>query len=241
MKRVKIRLDNIYVGYLTETIIKGLSLEIGEGEFIGVFGHNGAGKTTLLCAINGLASIRKGKVFINNIEFNIFNENSLRRTIGYVPQHFDVDPKLPVLAKEVVLMGSYGKTGLFHFPGEEEEKLLEEITSLLEIEHILKKPFGQLSGGERKRILIARALMKEPEILLLDEVFAWLDLKMTDKVANIIGDIHKKGGITTLIVSHEIETIKKLCERVIWMDEGNIIFDGKKDEFIKELEAKKWN
>jgi len=241
MEKVKIRLDNVSVGYLTETVIKELSLEIGEGEFTGVFGHNGAGKTTLLCAINGLASIRKGKVFINNIEFNIFNENSLRRAIGYVPQYFDIDPKLPVLAKEVVLMGSYGKTGLFHFPGEKEEKLLEEITSLLEIEHILKKPFGQLSGGERKRILIARALMKKPEILLLDESFAWLDLKMTDKVANIIGDIHKKGGITTLIVSHEIETIKKLCERVIWMDEGKIIFDGKKDEFIKELEAKKWN
>ncbi len=238
MKKTKIKLDNVSVGYLTETIIKGLSLEIKEGEFVGIFGHNGAGKTTLLCAINGLANIRKGRVFINDIEFNIFTENLLRRIIGYVPQTLDIDPKLPILAKEVILMARYGKLGLFHFPGEKEKKLLEEICYLLEIDHILKKPFGQLSGGERKRVLIARALIKEPEILLLDEIFAWLDFEMTGKVSKIIEEIHKREGITTLLVSHEIETIKKLCERVIWLEEGKIIYDGKKEEFIKKFETK---
>jgi len=238
MKKTKIKLDNVSVGYLNETIIKGLSLEIKEGEFIGIFGHNGAGKTTLLCAINGLANIIKGKVFINNTEFNIFTQNTLRRIIGYVPQILDIDPKLPILSEEVILMGSYGKLGLFHYPGEKEKKLLKEISSLLEIEHILKKPFGQLSGGERKRILIARALLKEPEILLLDEIFAWLDFKMTNKISKIIEEIHKKEGITILLVSHDVETIKKLCERVIWMEEGKITFDGKKEEFIKKFEIK---
>lgn len=241
MKNIKIRLDNISVGYMSETVIKNLSLEIEEGEFIGIFGPNGAGKTTLLCAINGLSMIKKGRVFIDNHELNIFNENRLRCIIGYVPQHFDIDPKLPILAQEVVFMGCYGKIGLFRFPGKKEKELACKISTLLEIEHLLKKPFGQLSGGERKRVLIARALMKEPEIILLDEVFAWLDVKMIRKVADIIRDIHEKGNLTTFFVSHDVEMIKKLCSRVIWLEEGKIIFDGKKDDFIRLVGTRKWN
>lgn len=237
----KIRLDNVSVGYLAETVIKNLSLEIEEGEFAGIFGPNGAGKTTLLCAINGLSRIKKGRVYIDNTEFNIFNENRFRRIIGYVPQHFDIDPKLPVLAQDVISMGSYGKIGLLKFPDEKEKKLVEDITNSLEIKHILKKPFGQLSGGERKRILIARALMKQPEILLLDEIFAWLDIKMMEKVKTILKDIHKQKYLTTLIVSHDIEIVKSLCSRVIWMENGRIIFDGGKEEFLKKIETKKWN
>lgn len=236
MRNTKIRLDNVSVGYLTETVIKGLTLKIEDGEFVGISGPNGAGKTTLICAINGLARITKGKVYINNTAFNIFNENKFRRIIGYVPQHFNIDPKIPVLAEEVVFMGCYGKTGILKFPGKKERYLLEELSELLEIKHLLKKPFGQLSGGEKKRVLIARALMKEPEIMLLDEIFAWLDVKMGEKVITILRDIHKKRNLTTLMVSHDIETIKILCSRVILMENGKIVFDGKKEEFLK-----KWN
>jgi len=175
------------------------------------------------------------------VEFNIFNENALRRTIGYVPQHFDIDPKLPIIVEEVVLMGTYGKIGILKFPAKKEKELLKEVSSLLDIQYLLKKPFGQLSGGERKRVLIARALIKEPKIMLLDEIFAWLDMKMMEKVIDIIGEIHRKRNLTTLIVSHDIDMIEKLCSRVIWMEEGKIVFDGKKENFLKMIETKKWN
>lgn len=236
MKTPKIRLINVSVGYMTETVIKNLSLDIEQGELTGIFGPNGAGKTTLLCAVNGLAKIPAGKVVIDNTEFTPFNENSLRRKIGYVPQHFDIDPKLPVIAEEAILMGRYGKMGLFHFTGNKEHRLLTDLTDMLDIRHILKKPFGQLSGGERKKVLIARALMQEPEIMLLDEMFAWLDMNMVNRFTGVIKDIHINNSLTTLIVSHDIQIIKKLCMRVIWMEEGRIIFDGQKDEFFKKLE-----
>jgi ABC-type Mn2+/Zn2+ transport system ATPase subunit len=234
-KSPKIRLIDVSVGYLTETIIKNLSLEICKGELVGIFGPNGAGKTTLLCAINGLARIPEGKVLIDGTEFSPFNENSFRREIGYVPQHFEIDPKLPVMAEEVIMMGRYGKIGLFHFAGEKEKKLLENLSGMLEIEHILKKPFGQLSGGEKKRVLIARALIKEPEIMLLDEMFAWLDWKMVEKFTGVIKEIHKKDELTTLIVSHDIKIIENICQRIIWMDEGRIVFDGSRDEFSERV------
>lgn len=241
MKNIKIKLNNVSVGYLTETVIHGLSTEIAEGEFVGLFGPNGAGKTTLLCAINGLAQITEGNLYIDNTEFNIFNENKFRRVMGYVPQRFDIDPKIPILAEEVVSMGRYGKTGLLRFPSTKDKDFITEVCALLEIQYLLKKPFGQLSGGERKRVLIARALVKDPEIMLFDEIFAWLDVKMIDRVIAIIREIQTKKRITTLMVSHDIEIIKTLCARIIWMEDGKIVFDGDRENFLKKLKAKQWN
>ncbi len=234
--KTKIRLIDVSVGYMTETVIKNLSLDIQEGELTGIFGPNGAGKTTLLCAVNKLAEVSKGKVLIDNIEFTPFNENSLRRKIGYVPQHFNVDPKLPVISEEVVLMGRCGKIGLFHFAGAREKQLMADIADMLGMHHLLKKPFGQLSGGERKKILIARALIQEPEIMLLDEIFAWLDIDMIAAFTEIIKQTHLKNHMTTLIVSHDVNIIKQLCERVIWMEKGKIIFNGSRESFFKRLE-----
>jgi len=235
MKIPKIQLIDVSVGYMAETIIEGLYMDIAEGEFTGIFGPNGAGKTTLLCAVNGLAEIPAGKVFIDGVQISRFTENSIRKKIGYVPQHFEIDAKLPVISEEVILMGRYGKMGCLHFVGNEEKKLMKELAALLEINHLLKKPFGQLSGGEKKRVLIARALMQEPEIMLLDEIFAWLDRDMVSSFTKAISDVHKTRNLTTLIVSHSIETIKNLCSRVIWMEEGKIVFDGGREDFLKRI------
>ncbi len=237
MRSSKIRLIDVSVGYMTETVINNLSLEIEEGEFTGIFGPNGAGKTTLLCAVNRLARIPEGKVLIDNTEFTRLNENALRRKIGYVPQYFDVDPKLPATSEEVIMMGRCGQIGLFHFAGTKEKRLMTDLADMLEMHHLLGKPFGQLSGGEKKKILIARALIQEPEIMLLDEIFAWLDRDMTSRFARIIRDVHIRNNLTTLMVSHDLDIIKRLCERILWMEEGKIVFDGGKEEFMRRLET----
>lgn len=234
---LEIKLHNLSVGYLSETIINNLSLNIGCGEFVGIFGPNGAGKTTLLCAVNGLAGSIKGKVFVGSREMNIKNGNALRRRIGYVPQNFEIDPRLPVLAREVAMMGVYGKTGLFRFPGKREKALLAELTELLGIGSIAGKPFGCLSGGEKKRVLIARALMQEPEIMLFDEIFAWLDREAVKKFTEIISCLHEKKDMTTLLVSHDMHIIKTLCYRIVWMEKGRIVFDGSRDKFIKRIKT----
>lgn len=238
MNRQKIRLIDVSVGYLAETVIEGLSLDIGKGELMGVFGPNGAGKTTLLCAVNGLAKISAGKVIISGTELTSYTENAVRRRIGYVPQHFDIDPKLPVIAEEVAMMGRYGKIGCFRYIKERERKLLKDLSETMDMRHIIKKPFGQLSGGEKKKVLIARALLKEPEIMLLDEMFAWLDWDMVNRFASLIKAVHTEKQLTTLIVSHDIAIIEKLCTRVIWMEKGGIIFDGSKENFLDRITLK---
>jgi len=231
----KIKLENATLGYLTETVIQGLSLEISKGDLIGVFGPNGAGKTTLLCGINGLAVQSGGQVFIDDMELTRWSGVGIRKRIGYVPQHFEVDPGVPVLAREVVLMGRYGRMGVLRFPGRGERKLLEELIDLFEIGHIIHKPFGQLSGGEKKKVLIARALAKEPEIMLLDEIFAWLDQKMETKLIEIIKEIHREKDLTTLIVSHNFKMIERVCKSVIWMEKGEVKFAGDKEEFFRRV------
>ncbi len=206
-----IELQNVTVGYLTETVIRNLSIGFHRGELTGVFGPNGAGKTTLLCAVNGLAVKTGGDVRINGRPLTLRTGIALRRLIGYVPQHFEIDPRLPVSAREVILMGRYGKLGLLRFPGRRERELLDELTAMFAIEHILSRPFGQLSGGEKKRVLIARALIKEPEVMLLDEIFAWLDREMEEKLIHIIARIHRQRRLTTLMVSHDVKTIAAIC------------------------------
>ena len=219
-----IKLVSVSAGFGSQRVLERIYFEVKKGEIIGISGPNGAGKTTLLNVINGLAKIYKGRVFINGLSFTIFNQSSLRRKIGYVPQVFEVDEKMPIYTREVIMMGSYGTTGIFHFPSKCERELLVSLAEALEISHLLYKPFGHLSGGEKKRVLIARALMQKPEILLLDEVFSWLDWKITEKIMDFIKEIHEKEKLTILIVSHNIEILRELCLKLIWMKEGKIEF-----------------
>ncbi|MCK9266393.1 ATP-binding cassette domain-containing protein [bacterium] len=230
--RPLIQLNNVTVGYLSETIIQDLSLDIHSGEIIGIFGHNGAGKTTLLCAVNGLAEIFSGNVFIDGVELTKFNGNRLRKNIGYVPQHFEIDPKLPIISKDVILMGRYPKMEFLKRLTQMEKKLFYEVIKLLSLSSIIEKPFGQLSGGEKKKILIGRALMQEPQIMLFDEIFAWLDREMVKNFVDIILQLHKINKQTILLVSHDIDIIKKLCNRVVWMERGNIVMDVDIKQFL---------
>ncbi|HNS32938.1 MAG TPA: ATP-binding cassette domain-containing protein [bacterium] len=234
MKR-KISFENVSVGYMSETVIKDLSLDIAEGDIVGIFGPNGAGKTTLLCAVNGLARVLSGNVYIEGRKVNKLNGNVLRKNIGYVPQHFEIDSKLPVISEEVILMGSYGRLGLLRYPNNREKLLLDEFVGMLDMSNIIKKPFGQLSGGEKKRVLIARALMQAPSVMLFDEIFAWLDRDMVKSFTDVIIKLHKSNNLTTLIVSHDMHIIRKICPRVIWMEKGKIIMDAGRDEFLKKI------
>lgn len=231
----KIKFLNATIGYLTQTIIRDLNLSIEKGEIVGIFGPNGAGKTTLICGINGLARIIKGSVFIDGIILNFFTGTHLRKKIGYVPQIIDISFNLPISAEDVILMGLYGKKGLFKKIDRNDRCKMDEIVEFFEIKEIIKKPFGLLSGGEMRKVLIGSALIKEPEILLLDEVFTFLDIKSAEKLKGKIKEIHERKNLTIIIVSHELMILKDLCEKIIWMENGKILFYGEKEEFFEKL------
>jgi manganese/iron transport system ATP-binding protein len=220
MKSVIIENASVIRG--NKLILEDISFSVKPGECIGIYGSNGAGKTTLLTLINGLLFCKKGRVIIDNIVLSQKTVRQIRIITGYVPQNFEVDPRIPILSKTVVLSSCYGRMGLFRFP---DQSMLEKAYGLmkkLDVENVFNRPFGQVSGGERQKIMIARAMMQEPEILLLDEPFSSVSHTSKEKIIEIIKNWHKEKGLTIFLVSHEKDTIEKLCSRVFHIDNGRI-------------------
>lgn len=204
-------------------VLDNVSFSVKEGKCIALYGSNGSGKTTLLTLINGLLFCKSGKVIIGNTVVSPKTAQQIRIITGYVPQSFDVDYRIPILSKTVVLSGCYGKIGLFNYPDQTMLKKTYQLMETLEISHVFNRPFGQISGGERQKVMIARAMVQEPEILLLDEPFSSISQASKNKIIETIKKLHKEKGITILLVSHEKTVIEKLCNRILYMEEGKII------------------
>jgi len=215
--------------------IKDVSLSIKRGEFVYVVGPNASGKTTLLETINGLLPLYKGRVFV--LGYNIQTHGrKVRREVGYVPQDFMVDPGEPYTALDVVLMGRYGNLGILRSPKEEDLEKAMETMRLMGIDDQAKKPIGKLSGGQQQKVMIARALAKEPKILLMDEPFSNLDPESRERIPELIERLHEERGLTTIIVTHDVRRISGLCRRVIVMGGGKIVADGKPEDALALLE-----
>jgi len=229
-----VKLEQAAAGYGRQIVLQGINLQVEPGEFIGVIGPNGAGKSTLLTLINGLATPCKGTVRINQQVLTKQNRRELCKKIAYVPQSTWVDNRLPLLVKEVVLMGVYGKLGLGRYPGAKERDLAEEMMGLVGINSLQEKPIGQLSGGERQKVAIARALVQEPEILLLDEPTASLDWRAGQEILDLIYRIQQRFKLTTFLVTHEINQLPHWCSKMVLVKKGQIVGVGKTEELFHQ-------
>ena len=237
-----IRLEGVSTVYEGErrAAIKDVNLSLERGELAWVLGPNAAGKTTLLETINGLLLPIRGKVYV----FGEDIERNLRRArckIGYVPQDFLVDPGEPYRALDVVLMGMYGKIGVLRRPDTADVGRALEVMRLLGVEELANRPMGKLSGGQQQKIMIARALAKEPEIILLDEPFSNLDASSRQRIPELIRQIHYEKGMTTIIVMHDPTEVSRQCSRVIAMDRGRVVMDGRPSEVLPILDKRAYH
>ncbi len=207
-ERIAISIENLYFSYEKNSILENVNLSILPGEFVGIFGPNGGGKTTLLKILMGFLKQDKGSIRINNK-----SPKFARSAIGYVPQIAKMDKQFPVTAAEVVQMGCLSKTGLLGFlPPLYKQKSLD---ALEKVGMLSKKDssFGKLSGGEAQRVLIARALVSDPEILLLDEPTASVDPSAEKEILSILATL--KGKMTILMVTHDLQTILNQVEKLL--------------------------
>ncbi|HNZ87171.1 MAG TPA: metal ABC transporter ATP-binding protein [Methanofastidiosum sp.] len=223
--------DTIYEGEKIPSL-KNINLHVNKGEFIAIIGPNGAGKTTLLETINGLLESKKGKVIVLGKELN-GDGNGIRKLVGYVPQDYSIDELTPFLVSDVVLMGRFGKIGLLKPITKNDKEIAKNMIDYLGISDLSHRPIGKLSGGQAQKVMIARALAKEPEILLMDEPFSNLDFEARKDVSEKLSHFHKSKQMTFVIVIHDIASIPKVCNRIIVMDAGKIIADGKKEDILK--------
>jgi ABC-type Mn2+/Zn2+ transport system ATPase subunit len=220
-----IELDGVSVRKSNSVLLDGISLKVSRNEFVGIIGPNGAGKTTLLNVVAGFEKFDgRLRLFERSESWKRARETRMR--IGYVPQSFEIDPSFPILAIEAVMTGVYGRAGLFRSPGESERAKAMGLMEMMRIAHLARRPLGHLSGGERQKVSLARAIIQRPEMLLLDEPTSNLDIAVQMEVLNLIADLYERESMAVLFITHDFNLLPKCMRRAVFMNHGRIVFDG---------------
>ncbi|MBE0480447.1 MAG: metal ABC transporter ATP-binding protein [Dehalococcoidia bacterium] len=228
-----IEIESAVVSYREDIALRDVSLHVERGEFVGIIGPNGAGKTTILTIVNGLGKLLSGKVTVMGMKIT-GNGQEVRKRIGYVAQAENIDPRMPMSVREVVMLGRYGQIGLLRKPGRHDWELVDEMLELVGMSHLACRPIGHLSGGEQQKTAIARCLAQEPEILLLDEPTASLDWKAQTEILGLVKLIHASKSLTTLFVTHDLGSLPISCDRVILMKNGRIWGEGSPERLLTD-------
>ncbi|WP_094606694.1 Methionine import ATP-binding protein MetN 2 [Sporomusa silvacetica DSM 10669] len=203
--------------------LRSANLTVNQGEIFGIVGYSGAGKSTLLRCINMLERPTTGIVKIRDMEMTSLNDTQLqqaRRKIGMIFQHFNL------LSSSTVFMNVAAPLRLTNTPKKEIEKKVSELLNLVGLSEQASAYPSQLSGGQKQRVGIARSLANEPEILLCDEATSALDPETTDSILELLMAINRQLNLTIVLVTHEMNVIKKICDRVAVMEKGLIIEQG---------------
>jgi len=234
MSDTVINIENAVVSYREDVALRGVSLEVNCKEFVGIIGPNGAGKTTLLTIVNGMGKLLSGRVWVLGDYLTSGNGHSLRKKVGYVAQVQNIDPRMPMNVREVVMIGRYGLLGLLRRPGKHDWEVVDEMLALVGMSHLTQRPIGHLSGGEQQRVAIARCLAQEPELFLLDEPTASLDWKAQMDILELVKLIHDSRRLTTLFVTHDLSSLPMACDRVVLMREGLIWGEGSPEKLLTD-------
>jgi ABC-type Mn2+/Zn2+ transport system ATPase subunit len=209
-------------------LLNNIDLRVFPKEFVGIIGPNGAGKTTLLNVMAGFERFEGSlSLFGNPAEWK--RKRGTRLRIGYVPQSIQIDPAFPIRASEAVMTGLTGRLGLFRSPGKEEKKKTVQLMDMMRMADVADRPLGQLSGGERQKVSLARALLQQPDILLMDEPTANLDIATQREVLKFISEVHARGNLTILFVTHDFNILPTLMHRTVLLNRGRIVYDGQVD------------
>lgn len=221
-----LEITNFTKKYGQNVAVDNITLSIKKGEFFGFLGKNGAGKTTTISAITGVGKITEGniQVFGNDVEKNY---RASRKMIGVSPQEFNVDIFAPI---EKIL---WYNGGFYGMKKEERTKRIKELLEIFDLEQHKEKQFRQLSGGLKRRVMLARAMMHDPELLILDEPTAGVDVELRHELWEYLRKINNEGK-TIFFTSHYLEEVEELCNRIAIIDNGNIIADAPKSEFTKD-------
>lgn len=231
-----VELDSVTVEVNGRTILEDIHLSILPGVNTGIIGPNGGGKTTLLKVILGLIQPTRGTVRL----FENLSPVEVTRggMVGYVPQKSYVDPRFPVSVFDVVMMGRYGRLGLFRRPGKKDREIVLENLKKVEMERFADRPIGNLSGGEQQKVFIARSLCSSPQLLILDEPTTGVDVQSQDQFYRLINQLKMELGLTVILVSHDVGMIACYIDDLVCLNQ-KIFIHGKSPDVLSDEILKK--
>lgn len=231
-----VELQKVVVKAGKKFLLRDLNFDVVRRECVGVLGPNGSGKTTLLHVLNGFVKIFDGDGFVlgrNLKNLSMFAGTSLRKRIAIVYQHTEASLSLPFCVRDVVLMGRTGIRGMGRRLNEEDFHQVEEIMREFDLCSLADRPYKVLSGGERQKVQLARAIAQEPDILLLDEPVQGLDLDWQKRLVEMIETIHAQKKVTVIMVTHLVEQLPRSCSRVLLLKNGKPLLFEKRKEALK--------
>ena len=214
-----VRLKGLSCGYDKQEVLSDVTMDIMEGDFVGLLGPSGSGKTTLLRTILGAVDIFQGEVEVEGVP-----TNQKKPKVGYVPQLETIDWNFPVTVQEVVLMGRTMDNRLFPWYRREDRMLAAEMMERLGISDLAKRHIRELSGGQQQRVFLARALVGSRRILLLDEPTSGVDIKTRDDVMHVLHELNHQ-GITIIMTTHEINAVAVHLPWIVCMN-GRVLAEG---------------
>ncbi|MGJ5630476.1 metal ABC transporter ATP-binding protein [Nostoc sp. CALU 1950] len=230
MKSISIDVENLTVAYHGKVALHGASLQIQAGSISGLVGMNGSGKSTLFKAIMGFLKPVTGRVLINGLPIKSVQKKSL---VAYVPQSEEVDWNFPVSVHDVVMMGRYGYMNILRIPSAKDQRVVRESLERVEMWSMRDRQIGELSGGQRKRAFLARALAQQGTVLLLDEPFTGVDIKTEKAMIDLLLELREEGH-TILISTHDLSSITTFCDQVVLINRTILAYGDTSEVFTEE-------
>jgi len=227
-----LEIKNIKKSFRNKVVLKGLSMNVKRGEIVGLLGPNGAGKTTTFEIIMGFLSSDAGNIFLDGKDITgLPTWKRAREGISYLPQEISIFKKLTVKENLEIVLEDFCKEK------EERERIMENCLKKLEIYHLKDKIAGNLSGGEKRRLEIARSLMFSPKFFLLDEPFSGIDPKTVSEIQDIVSSL-KKENIGILLTDHNVREALKITDRAYLIYDGEILIEGTPEEILNHPESR---
>lgn len=220
---IMIKVDHLSKQYDGKTVLHDLNFEIHEGDIFGIIGRSGSGKTTLLDCISGLKDFDEGSIYIDGENIGLLNlkdARAVRKEIGFVFQNFSLLSRRNVIQNIALPLKCWG------YDDAEIQERTNRLAEMVGLEdHVTKKP-KELSGGQKQRVAIARALSMDPRYIVCDEFTSALDPATTQSILDLMLEIQRERHVTIILVTHDMEVAKKMCNRVILLENGNIVESG---------------
>ena len=222
--------NNLSHSFGEDLILRNVSFQVPKRDFFIIIGPNGSGKTTLMKIIAGILTSQNSKLKILNRSINQYHRKALARIIAFVPQMLFVD--FPFTVTEIVLLGRSPSLGMLGLEEKKDMEIARKAIAFTGLENLAHRKLDQLSGGEQQRVFIAKAICQEPDIILLDEPTASLDLAYQVRIMDLMEQLKTEKGITVVMVSHDVNLAAMYADHLLLLHKGQVLCQGLPDEVI---------